>query len=447
MQNIKMRIFRLSIVLLSVVSITLGLVNTAHAVEIVSGNTIAAGQVIDDDVFISGDTVVIDGTVNGDLFAVGSNVRVNGVVKGSLVAAGQTIEVNGDVSGSIYAGSSSMILGETAKIGRNVYYGGFGLETKVGSTIGRDLAIGGYQAVLSGNIVRDAFAAVGALHLNGEVGRDVKAEVSTPGQGFEVVPFFNPPGIPAMVAAGLHVGKGAKIGGTLTYTSEARQESAVNSQPAGGIVYQTPVPSKAPEQKPQPTNVVFSVGRWFLARLREFVTLLVLGGFALWLIPNYFTRWVDQAKTQTIPSAGWGFLSLIVGYIGAAMLALSILALAIFLGVITLGGLSGTVFGVGFSTLGLGFAVFSLCVSYGSKLVVTYLAGKLILEKVFPLSSIHKIWPLVLGTVIYILIRSIPFLGWVAGFLATIIGLGAIWLVLREGNRPTIAPPVELVSA
>lgn len=447
MKNVKILTLRLSIVLGLVIVITLGMVNTAHAVEIVSGNTIAAGQIIEDDVFISGETVVIDGTVNGDLFAAGSNVTVNGIVRGSLVAAGQTIVVNGDVDGSIYAGSSSMILGETAKVGRNVYYGGFGLESKVGSTIGRDLAVGGYQAVLSGNIVRDVYAAVGALHLNGEVGRNVRAEVSTPGEGFKGIPFFTPPGTPAMVAAGLHVGNGAKIGGTLTYTSETRQDSAVNSQPAGGIVYQTPVPSKAIEQKPQPTNVVFNAGHWFLARLREFVTLLVLGGIALWLIPNYFTRWVDQAKTQTLPSAGWGFLSLVVGYVGAAMLALSVLALGIFLGVITLGGLSGTVFGAGFSTLGLAFTVFSLCVSYGSKLVVAFLAGKLIIEKAFPQSVIHKVWPLVLGTVIYILLRSIPFLGWIVGFLVTIIGLGAIWLVMREGNRPTPSAPVGTVSA
>ena len=447
MKNIKMLSLRISIVLFLVFTIALGMVNTVHAVEVVRGNTLPAGQVIDDDVIISGDNVVIDGTVNGDLLAFGSNVKVNGVVKGSLVAAGQTIEVNGDISGSIYAGSSSMILGEKAKIGRNVYYGGFGLESRPGSEIGRDLAMGGYQAVLSGNVARDVYVALGALHLNGTVGRDVYAQVGAPNRGFEGMPFFSFPGSPAMVAAGLHVGNEAKIGGKLTYTSEARQESAVNAQPAGGIVYQTPVPAKTPEQKPQPQKIVFDAGHWFLARLREFVTLLVLGGLALWLIPNYFTRWVNLAKSKPVPSAGWGFLSLVVGYCGVVMLGLSILALAIFLGVITLGGLSGTVFGVGFSTLGLAFTVFSLCVSYGSKLVVAYLVGKLVIEKTFPQSTVHRVWPLVLGTVIYILIRSIPFLGWLIGFLVTIIGLGAIWLVLREGKAPAVAPPVEMVSA
>jgi cytoskeletal protein CcmA (bactofilin family) len=411
-----------------------GAVGTARAVEIVNGNTISAGEVIDDDVFIGGDFVTIDGTVNGDLFAAGNTVTINGVINGSLVTAAQTIQINGEVSGSVYAASSSMVIGESTTIGRNLYYGGFGLETKPGSQIGRDLLVGGYQAILAGTIQRDVVAALGALHLNGEVGRNVRVEVGEPGSTATGMPsFFMPPGAPSMTAPGLYVGKEAKIGGQLTYISPVKQDNAVQVEPLGGIVYQTPQPRQEAGKKPG-TPVEVPVGRWILNRLRGLATLLVLGGLALWIIPGYLTKWVDKLKSEPLPSAGWGFITMIVGYAGAVLLALSIIALALFLGAITLGGLARTVFGLGFTSLGFAFTIFSLCVSYGSKLIVAYLVGRLVMQKFAPQSAEKKFWSLLVGVVIYVIIRSIPILGWLVGVIVTLFGLGAIWLGLRQGK-------------
>lgn len=407
----------------------------AYAVEIVDGETISAGEIIDDDVFISGNMVVVDGTINGDLFATGNLISINGIVNGSLVLAGQNIKVNGQVTGSIYAASSGMTLGQSGSVGRNLFYAGFGLETKSGSIVNRDLLLAGYQGVLSGKVERDVLAAVGALHLNGEVGGDITAQVAAPGEGFGFqMPFMTPPGAPAMVASGLHVSDEALIGGTLKYTSEVSQQGAIKSDSIGDVVYQTPQPAEGTAKVEPRTRFELNIGRWLFARLRELATLLVLGGLTLWLIPTYLFRWVDRARSEPLPSAGWGFISIIVGYVGAFMIALSIVALAIFLGVITLGGLARSVLGAGFSTLGLFFTIFSLFVSYGSKLIIAYLAGRMVLEKVSPQNAGHKAWPLLLGVFIYVLIRSIPFVGWLVGVVVTLMGIGAIWLVLREGR-------------
>jgi hypothetical protein len=85
-----------------------------------------------------------------------------------------------------------------------------------------------------------------------------------------------------------------------------------------------------------------------------------------------------------LPAAGWGLVTLLLGYAGAAAIALLILAVGIFLGVVTLGGLARAIFGVGFSGLGLVFAIFTLLVSYGSKLIVAYLGGRLIVGQFSP---------------------------------------------------------------
>jgi cytoskeletal protein CcmA (bactofilin family) len=434
---------QLFIVIMMVLILLVSTSGVAYAVEIIEGGTIPESQVVDDDVFIGGDMVVVDGTVNGDLFAAGNSVVINGTVNGSLVVAAQTIQVNGKVTGSIYGASSALSLGENLEVGRNVYYAGYGLETKKGSVINRDLLVAGYQAVLFGKVGRDVQAAVGALHLNGEVGRDVKAEVSSPTEDFAGnIPFMTPPGAPAMVAAGLHVSDSAKIGGSLTYTSKTLQSEAIKSEPSGGVVYQTPQPSQTMEEQKPSVKVEQGIGRWIITRLRDLATLLVLGALALWLIPNTMQKVTERARTEPLPSAGWGTITIIIGYAGAFMLALSIIALAVFLGVLTLGGLAKTVFGIGFSTLGLAFTIFSLLISYGSKLVISLLVGKLLLQKIAPKIAEHKVWPLMVGVIIYVMIRSIPFLGWLVGVAVTLVGFGAMWLIFKD--RKLAQAPVKV---
>lgn len=430
---------RLSIALALVLVIVAGATTTVKAVEFIEGDTIAADQVIEDDVFIAGNHVVIDGTVDGDLFATGSIVTLNGLVKGSMMVAAQTIEINGMVDGSIYAGSSAMSLTENAVIGRNLYYGGFGLESEAGSSVGRDLLVGAYQAQLSGEISRDLLAGLAALELNGKVGGDADVDVAGPGETVRYMPpMFSPPGAPAMIDPGLRVGPEAEIGGILKYTSPAEQTGAIEVVPGGGVVYRTPVPAETTPTPEPRVSIELEIGKWILARAREFVTLLVLGGLAIWLIPALLKRWAERVRTQPMPSAGWGLVAVLLGYAGAAALALLILAVGIFLAIVTLGGLARSFFGVGFSGLGLVFTIFNLLVSYGSKVVVAYLGGRLIVGQFSAGAVEHKVWPLLVGVTLYVLLRSIPFLGWVIGVIVTLLGLGAIWLVFSEEHQPVL---------
>ncbi|MBC8497206.1 MAG: hypothetical protein H8D37_06045, partial [Chloroflexi bacterium] len=177
-------------------------------------------------------------------------------------------------------------------------------------------------------------------------------------------------------------------------------------------------------------------GRWLLQRGRELVTLLALGALVLWLLPDLFNKVIDKAVSEPLPSSGWGLVTVIAGYAGAAVLAGLVLALAIFFGVLTLGGLGRTIMGVGFSSLGLAMAVFVLLVTYGSKLIIAFWGGKWTLEKLFPQYAESKVWPLVLGVLIYVFLRAIPILGWIVAVVITLIGMGAMWLVYQDWRKP-----------
>ena len=338
-----------------------------------------------------------------------------------------------------------MTLSQNANIARNLYYGGYSLGTMAGNIVGKDAYIAGYQAILGGEISRDLNFSGGALELNGKVDRNANLDIGSPNPGepnyFNPTMFQQPgmPPMPAMIAQGLNIGKNAQIGGKLVYTSKVDQGSAIQATPVGGTVYQTPVPAQP--QKPQPVETRFPVLGWIFNFLRTLVTLLILGGLAVWLLPSLLKSTAGLAENKPLPSAGYGFVTVIAGYAGAFVVAMVILVFGILISLFSLGGLSRTFFGLGFSGLALIVTIFTLLVSYGSKIVVSYLIGSLLMKKVVPETPHQAVWDMLIGVGIYTLVRSIPLIGWLIGIAATLVGVGAMWLVYRSRKSPT-APAV-----
>ena len=175
-----------------------------------------------------------------------------------------------------------------------------------------------------------------------------------------------------------------------------------------------------------------SIGFWALDWLRAFVTFFVLGLLAIWIIPKPLHRWSEVVRQSPLKSFGAGILVVIVGYAGALLLFALTLAFGIFLIVITLGDLGGVVLTIGLPAVGLFFTVLNFIIAFVSKLVVIFFLGKILLERLSPKALKHNIWPLLLGLVIYLLVRAIPWLGWAVGVIVTLVGLGAIWLDLSH---------------
>lgn len=430
-------ILLIAIPLFLVFTIGFGITSTAKAVEFDEDGIIEAGEVIDDDLFISGEIVEINGTVNGDVFAGGNVVKVNGTINGSLVAGAQVIQVNGEITGSVYAGSSTITLGPKAKIGRNFYYGGFNLSAEPGSYISKDLLVGAYQALLSGQIDRDVHAGVGALEIEGSIGNNVYAEVS--GTSEEEPPYFvfNQTGIDTVIPSGLRVSENAEIGGSLNYKSSENQAETILISPAGGIDFEYAPQLNAQDFQDEVTRVgpAALAGAWVIKRIQEFITLMILGGLVVWQLPGLLNKVSEKVEKESLPSFGWGLITILVVYLGALVVSGLIIAGAIFFGIITLGELSWVILSAGFSSLGFILTGFGLLLSYGSKLVVAYLVGKLLLNWLAPKFEGSAIWPMLIGVLLYTFLRAIPFgFGFVISVIVTLIGLGAMWLYYRD-NR------------
>jgi len=396
----------------------------AQGIQVTFEDSVPAGEVVENDAILSGTTVKIDGGVVGDAYAVGSIVEVNGDVDGSLVAIGQNVVINGNVTGTTYVAAVTLELGEDAELDRNLYYLGASINTTEGSTIGRDLVTISFGGQFAGDIGRNTIGIIGPFEM-------FKLFMDLIGR-----PVFEPQsglGIPA--SAYQVKEQPVKLAGFLPSVSSIAL-TRVGEQRLSGTNLM-PAAIGEPDLSAQTDSAIDSeeVQDWLQWIVEEFITLLVFGLLGIWLFSSFLKRSGQKIESKPLKSTGIGLLGLVisVALIGVVILvALLILMLGIGLGALSFWDLAWAVWGVGFSSLGLAFWLSLLFVSYGTKVIVTFLVGTLILARLAPKANHYKILPLLLGLVIYVLLAWLPYFGWVIAVLVNAVGLGAAWLAYKD---------------
>jgi cytoskeletal protein CcmA (bactofilin family) len=460
-------------VLLALV-VLVGGTSTVKAADFSHAGTVAAGQTVDDDLFLGGDSVSMDGTVNGMLVAGGNTITINGtvngdaflagshivlgpeaVINGNLFVGGYNIEIEGTVTGSLATGGTSLRLDNSAKIGRNAYFAGYSFEAQNSSTITTDLFGAGYQFILSGTVNRDASLNAGAIQLNGNIGRNAKFDVGQPGSSYDFANWNNMPGMAAAhpaIATGLHIAESATIGGKLVYTSPANQNSSIQGHLSSTPVYQTPVPQENNNQRTSFNGRVehgfSSLGlSWAFGVLRNLITLVILGMLGMWLLPKTFRTLADHIVARPWPAAGYGLVVLLVGFASPFVVFPIFILIGILVSLLSLGGLVLTWFFLLGTVIVLAYLAFFFLVFTGSVLVTAYLIGNLLLRKIFPQATISRFWDMLVGVVLFVLVTAIPCIGWLAGLAAALFGLGAFWMGFRGMKSPAapIAPVAPVV--
>jgi hypothetical protein len=436
-------------------------VQTARAMEIDGDGRVGADEVVNDDLILSGNDVQMAGTVNGNLVATGSTVLVSGTVNGDLLVFGSMVTVTGTVNGNVFSAGgevviegkvedslvfvgNSLILASGADIGSNLYAAGFSIGLDSGSRVFRDAALAGYQVIVNGDIGRDVRAGAEAFELTGSVGRNVTVDIGESDQDAENTEFLNYmpfPHVGRIVAPGLHVSSEAVIGGELEYYSSVDQSAGIQATPEGGVVYHYRARTDSEDYRNVRVNTTTRIRTIDFAALfmnyvfgviREFLTLILLGALAVWLIPSLLNRSAGMLRAKPLPSLGWGLIVLIVGLIALVLAAFLVFMLGLAVGVVTLFGLMSAVFGIGFSAIGLSGALFLAIAQYGSKLVVALLIGDLIIRLFRRDYSASSFWPLLLGILLMVLVDAVPILGGIVSFFVILFGLGAIWLIFRN---------------
>ncbi len=424
--------------LLITILAALVLVPQARAQGIIYGDDVPAGQTVERNIILIGDRITIDGDVDGDVLAVGSNITINGEISGSLVTAGRNITHNGKVDGSTYAASLTQELGEAAMQGRDLYYIGVQLTLQPGAQINRDLLAISLGATLGGNVGRNLRAIIGPLDIfnaflqmtQGKTLQDVLNSSSSNlaaaelAAAADLVSGISPLSKASIPAVGSWRHPQYAVDRVNLRRSSFQQLTSAESNPAREVLPQT-----GRIDTPRLLD-------WLSARLRDWVTLLVFGGLAMLLFKRWFEPWVEKVRSAPLVASAWGLVVVVFGFSAAFLAAMLILPIALFFFALTLTDLGASWLAVGYLSLGLVFTIFLIFVIYISKAIVAYLVGKLILDRLAPPpatpSMRYRVLPLLLGTFIYILVIALPILGWVFGIIATLLGMGAIWMTLRE---------------
>ena len=404
----------------------------AWAMETRSGDRVVIGsnEDINDDLYVAANEIVVDGTVRGDLIAIGNSVRVNGAVRQDVIAAGRSVEIGGTVGHATRIAGQTLLVSKGAQVDGDLLAAGYSLQNQRGSTVGGTLAYTGYQALLEGNVDGDLQGALNALELGGEVGKNVDVQVD--GQGGGGPPFVSttPSEVPVpTVQPGLTLTDSAKVGGDLNYESSAEAQISPDAQ-IGGQVNPTIRTTQQEEKTTTPVaNVVFSI-------LRSFVALLLVGLLLVWLVPRWLRRRAGTVLDRPLASFGWGVLAFI-GFLalGIAILLATILLTIIF-GVLTLGGLVLLFIALGVLAEAVLVTVFLVSTNYVAQVIVSFLAGVLVLEGFRPGRDTGRVLPLVIGLILYVILRAIPWLGFIVGLAVVLLGLGALshwgWSKLRH---------------
>lgn len=383
--------------LIITLSALLLLVPAARAQGIIYGDSIPAGETVENDLILSGDTVRMDGTVQGDMLAFGNNVEVNGTVEGSLLAVGQNVVINGDVQGSLYMAGVLVTLAPEGAISRNMYSASLQLEMQSGSAVDRDVY---------------AFSPGGAV-LRADVGR-------------EFVGIIGPVELIRLFINWLEQVTGVDIFAPLLPADSS--SSSLATLQAGLI------PSMGELFQVDGQINWRAIGNWLLERLRELITLLALGALIQWLLYERVEQATRNIRLQPFSAAGWGLMVILAVFVLLGLFMISFVLVSLFFFGLTLDALGSIVLGLGIGLLAAAMAAFIIVISYVTKVIAAILIGQLILERPAASQAHTRLWPLVVGVLVYVLLRSIPFVGWLFGVLATLVGMGAMWLTYKQGT-------------
>ena len=426
----------LALVILTLLLAGLVAASPVGALETRSGDSVVIGpdEVVEDDLYVTANEVVVDGTIRGDLIAFGGSIAVDGTVEGDLIGAAQAVEIRGTVEDDVRIAGQTLLLDEGAEVEDDLIAAGFSLENVPDSAVGGTLMYAGYQALLQGTVGEDVNAAANGLELGGEVGANVDAEVD--GEDGGPPPFlFAPQADLPTVDSGLTLTDSATVGGNLTYESSTEAQIEPQAQIEGEVVGEER-PAEAEQDAYTFADAVFD-------NLRSFIALLLVGLILIWIAPNWIRRRAGTVLDRPLASLGWGVLGLVAFLALGVAILLAALVLAVILGLLTLGDLVALIVFLGLLAEVVLVLAFWIFTNYLAQIVVSFLGGLLLVEAVRPGRGSGRVLPLVVGLILYVILRAVPVLGPLVGLAVVLLGLGAllewIWAKLR---RRRATPPL-----
>lgn len=346
------------------------------------------GEVVDDNVYTAGQSIIIKGTIKGDLICAGQNIAIDGTVEGSVYCAGQTININGRVGGSARLIAQTISLG--GNVDENAFMIGSFLSQQDSSAVGGDIFMAGMLGDIQGQIGRDLHGALSQLNLNGQVGRNVKFRLDERSQD-DLAPVNQD-------FQALKLGEQATIGGEISYSAGIRAQVPADLEVPGGVHYHQPTDTTR-------THVALAWGG-----LISLFSALVAGMVLVTLWGRQIIGISGLMLARPGASFGWGALLMFLTPVICLFLLFTLIGIP------------------------LGLAAFALWLIalYAGQIITGIMVGRGLLKRAWTKKQDSLIWAMIIGVIIVSFLSSLPFLGWLFSLLATLWGLGGLWLYFRR---------------
>jgi cytoskeletal protein CcmA (bactofilin family) len=325
-------------------------------------------------------TIPATETVQGDLIASGGTIRVEGRVDGDLVASGGQVTVAGAITGDLLAAAGSTTISGTVDGDARLATGQATIQRQ--ARVGEDLLVGAGQATIApgARIGGDLVFGAGRMTMDGTVA-------------------------------------GSVLGSAGSYTK------------GGSVAGSEQVNVGEPQERQEPT-----LADRLLDGLRRYVSVLVVGGLLLWLLPRLIRGAADAVRGRPLVSFGVGVLGFVGVVVALVLLVLVTVLVAVVLGLLGLGSLTGvTVFG-GILVAAVVVFLLVLALVFAAPATVGLALGRLLVRG-DGRSFLGWLGALALGVLVVVLVAAIPVVGGWLEALLVLLGLGALLLMARPGRR------------
>jgi anti-sigma factor RsiW len=365
----------------------LALASPAGAAEIRSVDDgtveIAAGERVDDDVFMSGDTVIVAGVVDGDVFAAGESVELTGEVKGNVYSAAERVTISGKVEGSVHAVGGTVTV--NSKVDGSLFLAGGEVVLGKEAELTRDVYLVGESLRIEGALRRGLYAAAERADIVGSVARSIRG-----------------------YAGHFSLGSGASVGGDLALTVPS--EDRVRVEEGAKVGGATRV-----EVDPEHEKRDFLHLGFYLMVLAKTLALLLLGMGAVWLFPRLRPS-PPVSSVEALRNLAIGVGVLVLAPVATVLIAVTVIGIPI--------------------AVVLGMA--SVVLFYTSTLVVAYFAGFLTPPR------LHPVLRTALCLLAISFLVELPWVGDGLNFSIRVFGMGCIAVHLYQldaARRPGAPRP------
>lgn len=323
----------------------------------------------DYDNFKAEDNLIVDGTIGSTTFAAGNSVKTSSEIDGTAFIAGNSLSIGSKQDYLFAAGNSVVLNGATTK---DAFVAGS--TVSIDSSEVRDLYVAASSITINSDVSRNLYAAGGTIIINSQIQGDVN-----------------------LACESIKLGENAVITGKLVYPEEASIDIKDKEKIGEIKTYKSAKVDTDVDVKISPVAIIIAK---VLGTLYKYVAMLLITFILLALAKPMFEKLANVDK-----SFGKVALTSLIGF--------GILCLLPFAAIIAMITIIGIPLGI------VSLIVYGLLI-YLSIIPTAYYFGNMMFGK----SIKNRFLLMTLSLLLIYILKAIPVVGTIVGFVSLIFGLG-----------------------